>query len=176
MPRVPVRRTYLELRDPADLRPARPLPPGATVQRIGDGAVGTFRALYERVGERWHWRDRLAWSDERLAEHLGRPDVELWVLWARPGEEGDDGAAGFFELERHPDASVEIVYFGLAEPFIGQGLGGALLAAAVERAWAMGASRVWLHTCTLDAPQALPNYEARGFRRYRDEVYEAELP
>jgi len=30
-------------------------------------------------------------------------------------------------------------------------------------AWAWGAAYVWLHTCTLDAPAALPNYLARGF-------------
>jgi hypothetical protein len=39
----------------------------------------------------------------------------------------------------------------------------------------MGATRVWLHTCTLDSPVALPNYEARGFVRYRSETYTVEM-
>ena len=44
------------------------------------------------------------------------------------------------------------------------GLGGWLLTRAVERAWAVeGTRRVWLHTCELDSPAALANYEARGF-------------
>jgi hypothetical protein len=30
---------------------------------------------------------------------------------------------------------------------------------------------VWLHTCTLDDPAALPNYRARGFRPYKQETY-----
>jgi len=34
---------------------------------------------------------------------------------------------------------------------------------------------VWLHTCTLDSPNALPNYRARGFRPYRTERYETEI-
>jgi len=37
-------------------------------------------------------------------------------------------------------------------------------------------ARVWLHTCTLDDPAALPNYVARGFRPFREERYEADLP
>jgi hypothetical protein len=28
-------------------------------------------------------------------------------------------------------------------------------------------SRVWVHTCTLDGPHALANYEARGLERYK---------
>ena len=30
----------------------------------------------------------------------------------------------------------------------------------------MGAQRVWLHTCNLDGPHALANYQKRGFRIY----------
>jgi hypothetical protein len=29
---------------------------------------------------------------------------------------------------------------------------------------------VWVHTCTLDGPHALANYEARGLRPFRTEV------
>ncbi|MEA2383683.1 MAG: hypothetical protein QOH72_3654, partial [Solirubrobacteraceae bacterium] len=32
------------------------------------------------------------------------------------------------------------------------------------------APRAWVHTCTLDGPNALPNYEARGLRRFRTET------
>ena len=60
--------------------------------------------------------------------------------------------------------------------FIGKGLGGELLTAAIARAWDMGASRVWVHTCTLDHPTALPNYQARGFRVFRVEAKDEDLP
>jgi len=40
----------------------------------------------------------------------------------------------------------------------------------------MGATRVWLHTCTLDGPAALPNYLARGFVATRRETYAADVP
>jgi GNAT superfamily N-acetyltransferase len=71
---------------------------------------------------------------------------------------------------------VEIAYFGLAEPFIGRGIGKAMLTRAAEEAWALRPARVWLHTCTLDSAHALPNYLARGFIPFRRERYVAELP
>ena len=55
------------------------------------------------------------------------------------------------------------------------GLGKHLLSDAVVNAWAMGATSVWLHTCTLDDPAALPNYERRGFRPFRSEAYSVEI-
>jgi hypothetical protein len=30
--------------------------------------------------------------------------------------------------------------------------------------------RVWVHTCTLDHPSALKNYQARGFSLYKTET------
>jgi GNAT superfamily N-acetyltransferase len=143
--------------------------PGVVVERLEPCPVEAYRALYEAVGRAWHWRDRLAWSDERLGSYLARPTVDVWVL--RVGGE----TAGYFELARHDDGSVEIAYFGLVGRFIGRGLGGFLLTRAVEEAWRLGASRVWLHTCTLDAPSALPNYRKRGFREVRTETYRTQI-
>ncbi|HEX6060338.1 MAG TPA: GNAT family N-acetyltransferase [Gemmatimonadaceae bacterium] len=170
---VTVERVYLEMREPPAGRrsgegePAGPL----RLERVDPCPVPLFRRLYREVGEAYHWRDRDAWSDDQLARHLARPDVEVHVLWE------DDAPAGFFELVRHADdGGTEIAYFGLAPRFVGRGLGKRLLSAAVDAAWQGGATRVWLHTCSLDAPAALPNYLARGFREYRRETYEAELP
>ena len=43
----------------------------------------------------------------------------------------------------------------------------------MSAAWALAPTRVWLHTCTLDAKAALPNYLARGFRPFKEERYVA---
>jgi len=81
--------------------------------------------------------------------------------------------AGYFQLDAATEpGSVEIAYFGLAPDAIGQGLGKHLLSCAVRDAWALGPKRVWLHTCTLDHPHALPNYQKRGFVPYKTETYE----
>ncbi len=131
--------------------------------------VSRYRRLYRDVGEQWFWHDRLDWSDDELAAHLASPDVAVWE--AMTGGE----SAGYFELQRHSDRSVEIVYFGLRPEYIGRGIGGAMLTRAVREAYAMGANRVWLHTCTLDSPNALPSYTARGFRPYKTERLEVEI-
>ena len=80
--------------------------------------------------------------------------------------------AGYVELRKYPDAAVEIAYFGLLPAFVGQGLGKFLLTKAVERAWARGAARVWLHTSSLDHSSALSNYLARGFSIWKQETYD----
>jgi GNAT superfamily N-acetyltransferase len=170
-PVVEVVRTYLELRSPEQLRPAITSDPRVHFARRDRMTVDHYRDLYRAVGERWHWTDRNAWSDERLAAHLARPEIAVWECLV------DDATAGFFELERHvADDSVEISYFGLVPDFIGRGLGKAMLTRAAQEAWSSSPSRVWLHTCTLDSEQALPNYRARGFEPYRTETYVAQSP
>jgi hypothetical protein len=60
---------------------------------------------------------------------------------------------------------------------LGRRLGGYLLTRAVELCWALPSTRrVWVHTCTLDAPHALRNYEARGFTRFETSTRVCALP
>jgi GNAT superfamily N-acetyltransferase len=62
------------------------------------------------------------------------------------------------------------MYFGLLPEFIGMGLGGILLTAAVECAWREpNTTRVWLHTCSNDHKHALANYLKRGFQLFKTE-------
>jgi GNAT superfamily N-acetyltransferase len=169
--RVDVVRTYLALDDPSRFRPNKTSPAveRARVLRRAPCPIDVYRRLYKEVGEQWYWHDRLEWSDDELAAHLARPAVSVWEVLE------NDESAGFFELLRQDDGSVEISYFGLMPRFIGHGLGGWTLGRAVEEAWASGASRVWLHTCTLDSDHALPNYLARGFEPYKTERLEVEI-
>jgi GNAT superfamily N-acetyltransferase len=174
MPIVEVQRTYLRL-DPGAGDGGRSgdpeLPAGVVVAPESPCAPATYRALYRGVGAAHHWYDRAAWSDVRIDEHLARPEVRVWVMRV------DGEPAGFFELEAHADdGSMEIAYFGLLGAFHGRGLGRHLLGVAIAAATATDPSHVWLHTCTLDAPAALPNYVAQGFRPVRVERYTTTLP
>jgi GNAT superfamily N-acetyltransferase len=161
---VEVTRTYLELTCPEDFKPCRAID-GVRIERAADCPPSFFRYLYKEVGRRYHWIDRLSWSDEQIRTRLAQAGVSLWVIYC------GGVPAGYFELEQHDDGSVEIVYLGLLPEFIGRGLGKYLLSYAVDQAWHMGANRVWLHTCTLDDPAALPNYLKRGFRPFKRETY-----
>ena len=168
--RVSVRRTHLELRGPKAFRPARsPREPVEIVRRRPIASV-EYLALYSLVGELWLWRDRLVWTPDELERYLASPDVHVWTAHVH------GATAGYFELRQHADRSIEVMYFGLAAPFIGRGIGGWLLTRAVEEAFALGASRIVLNTCTLDAPQALPNYLARGFTIVSEDQYLLDVP
>lgn len=165
-----VTRTYLEMRSPADLRAAPRPEPAPAVARMATCPPSFFRYLYAEVGRAYHWTDRLEWTDERARLHLADPAISLWLLtW-------EAAPAGYFELRADLDGAVEIAYFGLLPEFLGRGWGKFLLTESVRAAWGLGAARVWLHTCTLDHPAALPNYLARGFRAVRTEDYTVELP
>jgi GNAT superfamily N-acetyltransferase len=170
MPTVSVTRTYLQQLDPAQLRAPAGSPAGARVEPVHDCPPAFFRWLYATVGGPWHWFERREWSDETIRAHLSQPTVLLRVLMF------EGAPVGYYELNQQPDGSVEVVHIGLVPDRIGKGLGGFLVAEAVRDAWAQGANRVWLHTCTLDGEAALPNYLRRGFVAYKTEEYEVELP
>jgi ribosomal protein S18 acetylase RimI-like enzyme len=169
MPPVEVTRTYLEMKSPDQLRgqaPGRAL----AVEPVGWCPAAFYRFLYGEVGRPYHWVDRSAWTDDQIRAHLDSPRLRLFVLY-------QDGApAGYYELQDHDDASIEIAYFGLLPEYHGRGLGKALLVHATQNAWAGSPQRVWLHTCTLDGAAALPNYQARGFHPFKQEKYWADLP
>ena len=170
MPKVMVTRTYLRMTAREELKPARLLDPHARVERVHECPLSFYRYLYVEVGRAYHWVDRLAWSEERWRARLQQPGLQLHLLTV------SGAPAGYYALEPHADGSVEIAYFGLLPEFLRRGLGGHLLTEAVRDAWTLGATSVWLHTCTLDDVAALPNYERRGFRAFRSEQYEADVP
>lgn len=165
MPRQAVR-TFLEMTDPDELSPADSPADNVSVDRIEQCPPGLWRHLYAEVGREYHWVDRLEWSDAQIHSYLSDPALELWILY----EAGEP--AGYFELRSYPDGAVEVAYFGLLPAAVGRGLGKYLLTRAVQRAWDRGATRVWLHTSSLDHSSALPNYLARGFSIWKQETYE----
>jgi len=167
-------RTYLELKEPSQFNAAFGAFPDITIARVPNPSPALYRSCYRTVGEAFHWFDRWDWTDDEIRTHLADPAIQLFV--AQRASNGDDGTlAGWYELRRvAEDDSVEVAYFGIVAAEFGRGFGKHLLSSAVRDAWALGPKRVWLHTCTLDHPNALPNYLARGFTPYRQETYEVD--
>jgi GNAT superfamily N-acetyltransferase len=164
-----VTRTYLELATPKAFRPAFGSFPEIRLERVLHPEPELYRTCYRTVGEAFHWRDRWDWTDAEIRAHLAQPEITLHVA-TRNGL-----LAGWYELRQVPDEdSVEVAYFGLVPSEFGRGLGKHLLSCAVRDAWALSPRRVWLHTCTLDHPNAVPNYRARGFAPYRTETFEVD--
>jgi GNAT superfamily N-acetyltransferase len=158
------------MRSPAELRAKESARSNVTLSRVPTPTPELNRFFYTAIGGDWYWLDRLPWTYRESMAYLDRPQLETWVISA------GGLPAGYFELERQPADDVEIVYFGMLLAFTGAGLGGWALSEATRRAWAMGAKRVWVHTCDLDHPAALPNYLARGFSVFKTETKVEDLP
>ena len=154
---------FLEMLEPSALQSSN-TPRGLIVSECVIRQFQFNKFLYHFIGEKWQWVDKRCWSDQQWKEYVERGCVRTWVAYC------SGAVAGYYELGRDSTGDVEIIYFGLAEQFIGKGFGGYLLSEAIKSAWGWrGVKRVWVHTCTLDHPQALQNYLARGMKIYREE-------
>jgi GNAT superfamily N-acetyltransferase len=168
MPAVDVRTFYLEMRS----RPPGAVPTpreGLTVIHAKRPTIAYYRFLYDTVGKAYHWYSRGKMTDPELAAVLLDPHNEVHVLHV------EGTPAGFVEFDRRVEGEIEIVQFGLVPEFIGQGLGKFFLRWAIDRAWDYTPGRLWLHTCTLDHPVALPNYLKAGFVLFRETTTTKEL-
>jgi ribosomal protein S18 acetylase RimI-like enzyme len=162
--------TYLEMFAPPSREPSPPPCPGLSLQRALRPTISFYRYLYDTIGEAWLWSDRKKLSDEALAAIIHHPDDEVHVLHL------DGVPAGYIELDARDKPEIELAYLGIMPDFIGRKLGPYLLSQAIHMAFARGASRFWVHTCSLDHPSALPMYERAGFRIYKRETELADDP
>jgi GNAT superfamily N-acetyltransferase len=160
----PLITTYLEMRSWDQLRPKHS-DARFQIREARERDWRFNRDLYFRVGEQWDWIDKRPWTDDQWKKYATAPELRTFAGYY------DDTLAGYYELRRDREGGIEIAYFGLLPEWIGRGLGGALLTSAIERAWRMepNPSRVWVHTCNRDHPQALANYQARGMVVYKVE-------
>ena len=162
--------TYLEMTDRSELIPARKPSAEVEVKQAEIPCPELNRFFYAAIGGDWYWIDRLPWTYEQWMTYLTRFGHETWVAYVR------GTPVGYFELDGELDGDIELAYFGILPQFVGRGIGGYLLMAAIQRAWEKNPIRVWLHTSSFDHPQALKNYLARGFRFVRNETCPKELP
>ena len=120
--------------------------------------------FYKEVGKDFFWRDRLKWSDQDWLNYINNDFFKLYIL------KYNNKLAGYYELLYDPRAlSMEIPYFGIFKEFYGKGIGGYLLTDAILNSFNQKVDKVWVHTCTLDHPNALKNYLARGMKVFKTE-------
>ena len=152
--------TYLEMTTQQQFSPSFIRNSELRIERVNTVDVQFYRYLYQSVGEKLRWRDRLIMSTSELREILSKATTHVYVLYV------SGVPAGYVELDEQGD-SIEIAYFGLREEYHGRGLGKHLLSFGIQQAWELGAQRVFVHTCNLDGAFALANYQKRGFRVYQ---------
>jgi len=160
---IPVQRNFLELKDLKNLKTYPINKNRYLVKKIKpDFQLNKF--FYRQVGKKHRWIDRLSWSDEKWVNYISNQNLETYVI------SENNELAGFFELLYNPELKeTEISYFGLLEEYIGKGIGGYSLSIAIKKSFEKNIKRVWLHTCTLDHPNALKNYIARGMTVFKRE-------
>lgn len=168
MDQVDVKVTYMELRsvDGGALQPPRE---GLLFQRALAPSPRFYRFLYYGVGKNYNWHRRGELPDAVLAQHLSDDGVEVHVLHVL------GNPAGFAELDCRDKSNIELVQFGLFGDYIGQGLGKYLLGETICAAWRHRPDRLWLHTCSLDHPHAIPNYQRAGFTIFKEEMVKETL-
>ena len=129
-------------------------------EQIQDTALWSAR-MYARIGAPWHWVDRLDWQPGDWQTWVDRPGHWLGLVW-RHGE-----PCGYLELT----GDTEIAFLGLDQGVTGEGIGRWLLTQAVRLGLSRPTTRaLTVHTCALDHPSALANYQARGFVVQRTET------
>jgi GNAT superfamily N-acetyltransferase len=161
--------TCLEMRARPTLRPGRTDPPWQ-IRPVGRPDAAWYRDLFARVGADWLWFSRLVMPPSDLEAIIRDPRVEVHALRYHDRDEG------LLELDFREDGDCELAFFGLTTALVGQGAGRALMNLAIERAWSRPIRRLWVHTCTLDHPDALQFYIRSGFVPYARRVEVADDP
>jgi GNAT superfamily N-acetyltransferase len=154
--------TSLEMKSRPALRPEIGGP--WRLQRMTRPDPGAYRALYSKIGDEWIWFSRLTMSDAELTEILWHPEVEVYGLDVS-GE-----LEGLLELDYRTPGEAELAFFGVTASQVGGGASRWLMNRALEKVWQRPISRFWVHTCTLDHPNALAFYMRSGFVPYRRQV------
>ncbi|GAA1522928.1 GNAT family N-acetyltransferase [Actinomadura kijaniata] len=161
--------TYVEMTARDQLDPAVRVP-DLTLEPL-DRDSPLVVELQARIGAPYGW-ESASRTGREWADWFARcPDRAFRLL------RFEGVPAGMASYDLRPGGDVEIETFGLLPEFVGKGLGGYALTLAIRQAWelAPAVTRVWLHTSSLDHPNALPNYHRRGFRTFRTEEGEREI-
>ena len=119
-----------------------------------------YLELYRRVGANWLWSWRLALPQKELSHIVHDPRVEVFSLVCRDSEEG------LLELDFRTDRECELKLLGVSPSLIGKGAGDWLMRHALHMAWSKAIDRMWVHTCSMDHPDALNFYIRYGFSPY----------
>lgn len=160
--------TFLEMREPAPLRPEAPALHVALLRVTGD--VARYLDLFHRVGDPYLWFARLQMPRSDVEALLADPDYETYAV------EHEGSWEGLVELDFRTAGECELRYFGMTERLVGSGAGRYAMNRAIERAWARPIARFWVHTCNLDHPSALSFYRRSGFVPYARAIEIADDP
>ena len=159
-------RKYLEIKSINDLNEVQKPLSSYSLNLIEAKDFQLNKFLYKQIGKKYHWIDRLAWTDKNWINFISSKNLKTYVL------KNNQDLVGYFELILHFEKNeVEIAYFGILEEYFEKKLGSHLLIEALKKSFSYkGVKRVWCHTRSLDHKNALKNYLARGMNIFKTET------
>tara|TARA_B100000941_G_C28414950_1_gene505593 strand:+ start:426 stop:929 length:504 start_codon:yes stop_codon:yes gene_type:complete len=157
-----IERYYLEINSIKNLNIKTSPSNNLTLKETSKNVFDLNKFFYKQIGKNHQWVDRLTWQDKNWIDYVSNQNLKTFVLLM------NNEYIGYFELI-FDKTDCEIAYFGVLEEFIGKGYGGFLLSKALTIAF-QKANRVWVHTCSLDHPNAIKNYKSRGMKIFKTEI------
>ena len=157
-----IERFYLEINTINDLK-TKPISSDCfSLKEESKDNFDLNKFFYKQIGKRHQWVDRLIWQDKDWLKYVSNENLRTYIF------KRENDLVGYFELVFNNN-DCEIAYFGILEEFIGKGYGGFLLSEALKIGF-KSASRIWVHTCSLDHPNAIENYKSRGMKIFKTEI------
>ena len=158
-------RNYLEIRSLGELKEVKKPSDNYSVDLVDPKDFQLNKFFYKNIGKNCQWIDRLIWTDLNWTDYIFNNQLSTYIL------KDKSEIGGYFELLFNKQTKeAEIAYFGILEEHYGKKLGGYLLSEAIKNSFALGAKRVWVHTCSLDHENALKNYLGRGMKIFKTET------
>ena len=157
-----IERFYLEINTINDLKTKPISSDRFSLKEANKDNFDLNKFFYKQIGKRHQWVDRLIWQDKDWLKYISNENLRTYIF------KRENDLVGYFELIFNNN-DCEIAYFGILEEFIGKGYGGFLLSEALKIGFKR-ANRIWVHTCSLDHPNAIENYKSRGMKIFKTEI------
>ncbi len=162
---IRVERNYLDIISLKDLSEIDKPSNNFNVRLVDPPDFQLNNFFYKQIGKEHKWVDRLIWNENQWIEYINNSNVKTYTL------QDNNNLAGYFEqIIDQKKLECEIAYFGILQDYVGKKLGGYLLSQAIKKSFAVGANRIWVHTCSLDHKNALKNYLSRGMKIFKSEI------
>ena len=157
-----IERYYLEINSIKDLKIKTVPSESISIKEEDKNNFALNKFFYKQIGKKHEWIDRLIWQDKNWIDYVSNENLKTLIL------RKEKDIVGYFEL-LFDNNECEIAYLGILEEYIGKGYGGFLLSEAIRLGFTYS-RRIWVHTCSLDHPNALENYKSRGMKIFKTEI------
>jgi GNAT superfamily N-acetyltransferase len=135
-------------------------PEGYELVVVNPHDLAGYRKIFRAIGQDLMWFSRMIMADEELRAILSHPEVQSYQL------QKNGQPIGLMELDFRSTPDCELKFFGLTSDQIGTGISKILMNHAIRKAWGKPISRLWVHTCHYDHPNAVRFYVKSGFKAY----------